>query len=183
MNKKILIPTIALLAALLIVPAMGSSARAATVVIGGGWIIDEDGNHANFAFNFDSALNGQVQYSVSGEWHMSSTNITSFTHRDENMPTWVEIRGTCRVTDLITGLTDDDVFQLEVEDFGEPGGEDHPEGNLGDWIIMYVGGEGAGTPYWYCSWEGPGPGDPTGQHIDGGNILHMGEEGPYPPPP
>ncbi len=177
--KKILIPTIALLAALLIVPARADT-RADTMVIGGGWIIDEDGHHANFAFNVDSNLNGQVQYSVSGEWHMSSTGITGFRHRDASCPTWVEIRGTCRVTDLSTGLTYDDVFQLEVEDFGEPGGEGHPEGNLGDWIIMYVGGEGAGTPYWYCSWEGVGPGPPTGQHIDGGNILHMGLLGPYP---
>ncbi len=157
---------------LLCVPV--SAKRAETVVIGGGWIIDEDDNRANFAFNVDSDGNGRVRYSVQGIWHMSSTEITDFTHRDESEPTWVEIRGTCRVKNLITGLTDDNVlFQLEVADYGEPGGSGHPEGNLGDWIIMYVGED-------YISFEGVGPGDPTGQHIDGGNIQHMGLEGPFP---
>jgi len=173
MNKKILIPTIALLAALLIAPAM--AARADTVVIGGGWIIDEDGNRANFAFNFDSDRNGRVQYSVSGEWHMSSTGIDSFRHRSPLEPTWVEITGTCTVKDLSTGLTDDDVpFQMEVEDYGEPGAKVKPEGNLGDWIIMYVGD--------YISYEGDDDPetDPTGQHINGGNIQHKGLQAPYP---
>jgi len=171
MNKKILIPTIALLAALLIAPAM--AARADTVVIGGGWIIDEDGNRANFAFNFDSDRNGRVQYSVSGEWHMSSIAIDGFTHRDELEPTWVQINGRCRVTDLSTGLTDEVDFQLEVQDFSVPGGQDIPhEGELGDWIIMYVGED-------YISYVGDG--DPNeGQHIDNGNILHRGRLGPYP---
>ena len=117
-----------------------------------------------------------MQYSVSGEWHMSSTAITSFTHRDAAEPTWVEIRGTCRVTDLSAGLAYDDVFQLEVADFGVPGGKDIPhEGELGDWIIVYVGD-------WYVSWDGDTDPttDPTGQHIDGGNILHRGVQGPYP---
>lgn len=171
MNKKILIPLAMILTTLLLcVPVFAK--RADTVVIGGGWIIDEDGNRANFAFNFDSDMNGRVQYGVQGIWHMSSTEITYFTHRHADAPTWVQINGKCRVKDLITGLTVDDVdFQLEVEDFGEPGGQGHPEGNLGDWMIIYVGD--------YTSMEGPGPGDPTGQHIDGGNIKHMGLEGPY----
>jgi hypothetical protein len=82
------------------------------------------------------------------------------------------------LTDLSTGITEDDVdFQLEVEDNGEPGGINHPEGNLGDWFIIYVGEMGVDE---YCSWDGDEDPttDPTGQHIDGGNIIHRGEEAP-----
>ncbi len=173
MSKKKLIPLAMMLTTLLLcVPV--SAKRADTVVIGGGWIIDEDGNRANFAFNFDSNRNGRVQYNVQGIWKMSSTEIKVFTHRAEDEPTWVDIRGRCRVKNLITGLTDENVyFQLEVIDNGEPGGLGHSEENPGDWIIMYVGED-------YISFEGEGPGDPSGQHINGGNILPRGIEGPFP---
>ena len=172
MSKKKLIPlTMILTTLLLCVPVLAQ--RADTEVIGGGWIIDEDSNRANFAFNFDSDKNGQVQYSVHGIWHMSSTEIITFTHRDELEPTWVEITGKCRVTSLITGQTYDNVdFQLEVIDNGVPGGKDNPVSEHGDWIIMYVGED-------YISWDERDP-DPLGQHINGGNILHRGLEGPYP---
>ena len=175
-KKKVILLAMILTTLLVCVPVLAR--RADTLVTGGGWIIDENGDRANFAFNVDSNLKGKVQYSVSGEWRMSSTGIADFTHRDAAEPTWVQINGKCRVTDLSTGLTDDDVlFQLEVEDYGEPGGSGHPEGNLGDWIIMYVGED-------YISMEGDEDPttDPTGQHIDGGNIQHKGLEGPYPLP-
>jgi len=112
--------------------------------------------------------------------HRARTGIDTFTHRGSagDEPTWVDIRGTCRVTDLSTGLTEDDVyFHLEVVDNGEPGGKDNPvnvrdESKHGDWIIMFVG-EGEDE---YISWDQRGEGDPLGQHINGGNIIHMGQE-------
>ena len=64
MNKRFLIPAIALLAAVLIVPVM--AAPAAYKVTGGGWIMDYYGLKANFGLNADSTAKGQVEYNIKG---------------------------------------------------------------------------------------------------------------------